>query len=252
MLRIAAFLVAALVAVLGGSLAAGPAAAQIGSIFGDAPPRPPSNVPNTGFPPQPPPVQYPNQYPNPSAISAAPRCASAVRHRGAAIAAAAGRLARSGRAGRRRSQQPPVQRARVTPGFAAPQPAAGQSCARASPAIRRRHRATPRRRPTTPSSPKCRRKRSPTAVRCFPASTRSPAASSVSMRRSARPCNSARCRSPPGSATRARPPSRPTPTLSSRSMKSRCRARSSASLPAGCSPRAPACTPWSIRSTMSG
>jgi hypothetical protein len=121
MLRIAAFLVAALVAVLGGSLAAGPAAAQIGSIFGDAPPRPPSNVPNTGFPPQPPPVQYPNQYPNPSPFPppSGARAPSAIEAQplppppGAALAPAAPDQG---------MQQPPVQRARVTPGFAAPQP----------------------------------------------------------------------------------------------------------------------------------
>jgi hypothetical protein len=57
--------IAALLAVLGGSLVAGSAVAQIGTIFGDAPPRPPSNIPNAGFPPQPPPVQYPGQNPQP-------------------------------------------------------------------------------------------------------------------------------------------------------------------------------------------
>lgn len=56
MFRIAAFLV-----VIGGSLAAVPAAAQFGTIFNDSPPRPPADVPN-GFPAQPPPVQYPGQY----------------------------------------------------------------------------------------------------------------------------------------------------------------------------------------------
>jgi hypothetical protein len=58
MLRIAALLV-----VIGGALAAGPAAAQ---LFNDSPPRPPADIPNGGFPPQPPPVQYPGgqQYPS--------------------------------------------------------------------------------------------------------------------------------------------------------------------------------------------
>jgi hypothetical protein len=55
MVRIAAVLV-----VIGGTLAAFPAAGQIGGIFSDSPPRPPADVPN-GFPPQPPPVQYPGQ-----------------------------------------------------------------------------------------------------------------------------------------------------------------------------------------------
>ena len=53
--------IAVLLALLGGTLAAGPALAQLGAIFGDSPPRPPANVPNGSFPPQPPPVQYPPQ-----------------------------------------------------------------------------------------------------------------------------------------------------------------------------------------------
>jgi hypothetical protein len=57
MLRIAAFIV-----VLGATLAAGPVQAQFGS-FGDSPPRPPADIPNAGFPPQPPPVGYPGQNP---------------------------------------------------------------------------------------------------------------------------------------------------------------------------------------------
>lgn len=43
---------------------AGPAMAQFGSLFGgggDAPPRPPADVPNGPFPQQPPPPQYPDQ-----------------------------------------------------------------------------------------------------------------------------------------------------------------------------------------------
>jgi hypothetical protein len=54
--------IAALLLVIGGTLVVGPAAAQFGSIFGDAPPpRPPADVPNGPFPQQPPPVQYPGQ-----------------------------------------------------------------------------------------------------------------------------------------------------------------------------------------------
>jgi hypothetical protein len=61
--------IAALLVVIGATLAAGPAAAQ-GSIFGNAPPpRPPADIPNTGFPPQPPPVQYPA---SPSGIQTQP------------------------------------------------------------------------------------------------------------------------------------------------------------------------------------
>ncbi len=61
MLRIAAIL-----AVLAGVLAARPADAQLGTIFGDSPPRPPADVPDRAFPPQPPPVQYPGPAPLPS------------------------------------------------------------------------------------------------------------------------------------------------------------------------------------------
>lgn len=76
MLRIAALLAL----LLGGMLATGPAQAQLGAIFGDAPPRPPADVPNGAFPPQPPPVQYrgpaplptPSPGPPPSSIQSQP------------------------------------------------------------------------------------------------------------------------------------------------------------------------------------
>ena len=60
--------IAAIVLVIGASLAAGPAAAQFGGIFGNqGPPRPPGDVPNGGYPAQPAPDQYPSQqqYPPP-------------------------------------------------------------------------------------------------------------------------------------------------------------------------------------------
>ena len=57
--------IAALLVVIGATLAAGPVEAQLGNIFGDSPPRPPADVPNGPFPAQPPPVQYPGQYPTP-------------------------------------------------------------------------------------------------------------------------------------------------------------------------------------------
>jgi hypothetical protein len=57
--------VATLMVVIGGTLAAMPATAQF--IFNDAPPRPPADVPNGPFPPQPPPVQYPGQQYQPPA-----------------------------------------------------------------------------------------------------------------------------------------------------------------------------------------
>jgi hypothetical protein len=55
--------IAAVLVVIGATLAAGPVAAQFGGTFGDSPPRPPADVPSGPFPPQPPPVQYPGQYP---------------------------------------------------------------------------------------------------------------------------------------------------------------------------------------------
>jgi len=55
--------IAAILVVIGATLAAGPVAAQFGGTFGDSPPRPPADVPSGPFPPQPPPVQYPGQNP---------------------------------------------------------------------------------------------------------------------------------------------------------------------------------------------
>ena len=55
--------IAALVVLIGGTLAIGPAAAQFGNIFGEPPPRPPADVPDGPFPQQPPPTQYPGQAP---------------------------------------------------------------------------------------------------------------------------------------------------------------------------------------------
>ncbi len=62
----------ALAAALGGTLVAGPSHAQLGAIFGDAPPRPPANVPNSAFPAQPPPVNYPGPAPLPAPFPAPP------------------------------------------------------------------------------------------------------------------------------------------------------------------------------------
>jgi hypothetical protein len=76
--------IAALLLVIGGTLVVGPAAAQFGNIFGDAPPRPPADVPNGPFPQQPPPVQYPGQpraYPGQPApgYSTPPQAPSAIQ-----------------------------------------------------------------------------------------------------------------------------------------------------------------------------
>ncbi len=62
--------IAVLLAVLGGTLAAGPVEAQ--TIFGDSPPRPPADIPNGAFPPQPPPVQYPGRSPFPAPAGSPP------------------------------------------------------------------------------------------------------------------------------------------------------------------------------------
>ena len=69
--------IAALLLMIGGMLAAGPAAAQFGSLFGDSPPRPPADIPNGPFPQQPPPPQYPNQAPPPYASPQPPPYAAA-------------------------------------------------------------------------------------------------------------------------------------------------------------------------------
>jgi hypothetical protein len=71
--------IAALLAVFGGTLAAGFAQAQPSSFFGEGPPRPPANVPGGSLPPQPPPPQFhgqsalpPPSGPAPSGIQAQP------------------------------------------------------------------------------------------------------------------------------------------------------------------------------------
>ncbi len=54
--------IAALIVLIGVTFTAGPVEAQFGNTD-DSPPRPPADIPNAGFPPQPPPVGYPGQYP---------------------------------------------------------------------------------------------------------------------------------------------------------------------------------------------
>lgn len=95
---------------------AAPVEAQ--SIFGDTPPRPPADVPNGAFPPQPPPVQYPGQSPYPAA-----RPPSTIQAQplppppGAAPPSAATALPGGA------LSPPPVQRARIAPQGGPPQPA---------------------------------------------------------------------------------------------------------------------------------
>jgi len=103
--------IAAIVLVIGASLATGPATAQFGNIFGNqGPPRPPGDVPNGGFPAQPPPAdQYPPQQQYSPPPSAGPPPPSGIQAQplppppGAAAA------------------PPPAQRARVSPPPANPQ-----------------------------------------------------------------------------------------------------------------------------------
>jgi len=98
--------IAAIVLVIGASLAAGPVAAQFGN---QPPPRPPGDIPNGGFPAQPPPVQSPGQqqYPPPPPSAGPPPSgiqAQPLPPPPGAVAA-----------------PPPAQRARVSPPPANPQ-----------------------------------------------------------------------------------------------------------------------------------
>lgn len=76
--------IAALLLVIGGTLAAGPAAAQFGNIFGTTPPRPPADIPNGPFPPQPPAAEYPEQAPPPYPSPTAPAYPAAPAYPGSA------------------------------------------------------------------------------------------------------------------------------------------------------------------------
>src|ERR1700735_3438121 len=64
--------IAAVLPLFAASILAGPAEAQYGGSYG-GPPRPPADVPNGAFPPQPPPVQYPGQYQPPAQQYPAPQ-----------------------------------------------------------------------------------------------------------------------------------------------------------------------------------
>jgi hypothetical protein len=121
--------IATLLILIGATLAAGPAAAQFGGIFGGPPPRPPADVPNGPFPPQPPPVgspedgpQYPQapQYPgqaSPPAYPAPPQSAIEAQP----LPPPPGATTAPGRAP---VQPAPTQRALATPPAASPPPAA--------------------------------------------------------------------------------------------------------------------------------
>jgi hypothetical protein len=111
-------LIAALLAVLGGTLAAGPVEAQ--AIFGDAPPRPPADIPNGSFPPQPPPVQYPGPSPFPAPAASPPSTIQAQPLPPPPGAMTAPPLAPN--QGIAPQSPPGVQRAHVTPAPANPPP----------------------------------------------------------------------------------------------------------------------------------
>jgi hypothetical protein len=109
---------AALFAALAGALLAVPAHAQ---IFGDSPPRPPADVPNGAFPPQPPPVHYPGPAPLPAPSPAPPSSIQAVPlppPPGATMAPAAA-VPNQGVAPQSLT---PAQRARLAPAPMAPPP----------------------------------------------------------------------------------------------------------------------------------
>jgi hypothetical protein len=108
--------IAALLATLGGTLAAGPVAAQSGS--GDAPPRPPADVPNGSFPAQPPSVRFPGQESGPSFPAA--RSPSGVQSQ--PLPPPGAMTAPPPPAPGQAPQSPPGQRARVTPPPANPPP----------------------------------------------------------------------------------------------------------------------------------
>ena len=183
---------AALMAATAISLAP-PAQAQIGNIFSDPPPRPPGNVPRG--------EQQQQQVPDDDEeVPELPR--GRLLPTPEPSAAGAGRAA----AGKR-----PVATAGAAARYhrrAAGHPAGHRGCSRRSPASRasRARRVAPGQRqpkgvPQTPATlqpgdevvsepPPT---KSPTRRRASQASTRSPAASSISTRISARPCSSVRC-----------------------------------------------------------
>jgi len=109
--------IAALLATLGGTLAAGPVAAQ--STFGDGPPRPPADIPNNAFPAQPPPVRFPGQDYGPPGAPAA-RGPSGIQSQ--PLPPPPGAMTSPPGAPGQPSQSPPVQRARATPQPANPPP----------------------------------------------------------------------------------------------------------------------------------
>ena len=87
---------------------------RLGAIFGNSPPRPPADVPNAAFPPQPPPVQYPGPAPLPPPSPAPPSSiqASHYRRRQALAAPAAAQPSAIGRTRRPRSAAAPERRRR--------------------------------------------------------------------------------------------------------------------------------------------
>ncbi len=207
-----------------------PARAQIGNIFSDPAPRPPGAIPRGN-----------QQQQAPDDEEEVPELPQGrllpTPNRPLPPGRPCRRRDRCSRSRWRRRRAPPSFRKTRQPGIAVAPPQPGQGVAVAPPganpppgtpasasrrACRRRRR---RCSPATRSSPSRRRRRSSTRRRVFPGSTRSPGASSISTRISARPSSSARSGSRPTPATPARPPRPPIPTPLSRSTRSRCRAR---------------------------
>ena len=176
--------IAAAVLALAGAMLAAPAAAQFGSIFGEPPPRPPQGVPGGRQP-----------SPTPSRIEPGPPTAGQLSSPRPPSGGVEAQSPNSPYGGIQSRPLPPP------PGGAAVEQSAHGPCRAV-----RRYRSAPVQRPRTPAqpadtspqpgdevSPNRRRRRSSTRPHCFPASTRSPAASSASMPISERLCSSVRC-----------------------------------------------------------
>ena len=189
--------IAALVAAATISLAP-PARAQIGNIFSDPAPRPPGAIPRGS--------RGSSRRNSTTTTSRCRNCRGAaccrhpiVRRRGRACRRRGRcrpsrwrrrpappsfrKIPRPALPSHRRSPVRVSRRRRRSAAGTAPEPKGGATCRRRRPACS----------PATRWSPSRRRRRSSTRRRAFPGSTRSPGASSISTRISARPSSSARC-----------------------------------------------------------
>ena len=240
--------IAVLLALIGGSLAAAPASAQFGNVFGNqSPPRPPADVPNGSFPPQPPPVggnggQYmppPSAGPPPLGIQAQPLTT--------APGASAAPPPALGRAAAPQSQPARANPQQIGPGPQQAGPAAPQP---ANPAPPQPADTSPKPDDTIVTEMPTQKIANGRAVfsgldKITGRIISFDAAIGETVQFGALQVTARVCYT--------RPPTRPpTPTPLSRSTRLRSKARSSVSSPVGCSRRARACMPSSIRSMTSG